>query len=158
MFKQVIVGPILSLATYLRRVCWWLLRPITQGVRAIVEDGEGRILLVKHIYGGQWYLPGGKVKRGEDLMTALARELKEETGLTSYSIVGSLGSFESREEYKRDTITVYHLQAKDRGLAPGIEIERLGFFSPHELPKGISAGTHRRIAEFQGALLPTGDW
>ncbi|GAA0378343.1 NUDIX hydrolase [Bacillus horti] len=46
----------------------------------IVEDGNGNILLVKTRDGG-WVCPGGQVEVGENLMDALAREIKEESGI-----------------------------------------------------------------------------
>jgi 8-oxo-dGTP diphosphatase len=53
--------------------------------RALVESGDGRILLVRRAawdtLPGKWELPGGKVDRGEKVTKALARELEEETGL-----------------------------------------------------------------------------
>lgn len=46
---------------------------------------EGKLLLVQHKgrngKGPSWWLPGGKVERGEDLFTALEREVREEIGL-----------------------------------------------------------------------------
>lgn len=44
---------------------------------------EGRILLLRHEKDGHevWLLPGGGVRVGESLITALQRELWEETGL-----------------------------------------------------------------------------
>ncbi|WP_156290373.1 NUDIX hydrolase [Oceanobacillus salinisoli] len=47
---------------------------------------DGKVLLVKRamhnkIGGGNWELPGGKLKVGEDLEETLVREIEEETGL-----------------------------------------------------------------------------
>jgi ADP-ribose pyrophosphatase YjhB (NUDIX family) len=53
-------------------------------VGAIVTDGTGRLLLVKRGHepeAGRWSLPGGRVKPGESDPQAVAREVREETGL-----------------------------------------------------------------------------
>ncbi len=56
------------------------------GVGAIVlRDDE--ILLVRRLYPpgkNRWSIPGGLVKLGEDLITAVKRELKEETNLEGH--------------------------------------------------------------------------
>ncbi|MDF2066444.1 NUDIX hydrolase [Bacillus sp. Cr_A10] len=49
-------------------------------VGGIVENEKGDILLVKTLYGG-WVFPGGQVEIGENLMDALCREIKEESGI-----------------------------------------------------------------------------
>ncbi|MCG3086437.1 NUDIX hydrolase [Sporosarcina cyprini] len=46
----------------------------------IVEDKEGNILLVKTQHGG-WVFPGGQVEVGENVMDAVRREVKEESGI-----------------------------------------------------------------------------
>lgn len=51
-------------------------------VGGIVEDGHGNILLVKTRDAG-WEYPGGQVEVGENLMDALSREIKEESGIGS---------------------------------------------------------------------------
>ncbi len=53
------------------------------GVGAVVVH-EGRVLLVRRAnepLKGQWTLPGGLLEVGESLLEAVAREVKEETGL-----------------------------------------------------------------------------
>ena len=53
-------------------------------VGAFVFDREGRVLLVERAKPpgeGLWTLPGGRLERGETLAQAVAREVREETGL-----------------------------------------------------------------------------
>jgi len=56
-------------------------------VGAVIEDGEGRILLVKHkperrgFWQGKWICPGGELELGEEIGAGIKREVKEETNL-----------------------------------------------------------------------------
>lgn len=53
------------------------------GVRVIVSDGDGRLLLVCQHHEGRdiWMLPGGAIEEDENSMEAAKREVLEETGL-----------------------------------------------------------------------------
>lgn len=46
----------------------------------VVENDKGEILLVKTHHGG-WVFPGGQVEVGENLIDAVIREIKEESGI-----------------------------------------------------------------------------
>lgn len=52
------------------------------GVRVLIEDAEGRILILKRSDTGDWGLPAGSLELGESLMDAIHREAKEETNAT----------------------------------------------------------------------------
>ena len=46
----------------------------------VVENDQGEILLVKTYHGG-WVFPGGQVEIGENIIDAVIREIKEESGI-----------------------------------------------------------------------------
>lgn len=52
----------------------------------LLVDDEGRVLLAQRLPGkhlaGMWEFPGGKREEGESPLDALARELREELGIT----------------------------------------------------------------------------
>ncbi|MGH3385182.1 MAG: NUDIX hydrolase [Nocardioidaceae bacterium] len=53
-------------------------------VGALVHDDQGRLLVVLRAHdpgAGQWSIPGGRVEPGESDPVAVAREVREETGL-----------------------------------------------------------------------------
>lgn len=49
-------------------------------VGCLVRDDHDAVLLIKHCRRG-WEIPQGRVEEGEDLLTALRRELREEAGI-----------------------------------------------------------------------------
>ena len=49
-------------------------------VAGLVTDATGRVLMIRSPR-GDWEFPGGQVERGENLITALQREISEETGI-----------------------------------------------------------------------------
>jgi len=55
----------------------------TGGARAVIQDEEGRVLMLRQRHEGRdiWMLPGGTIEADEDAMQAARREVKEETGL-----------------------------------------------------------------------------
>jgi double-stranded uracil-DNA glycosylase len=62
--------------------------PLRRAVRALVLDGDGRVLLVRFDWPDKsvWALPGGGVDPGETLEQAIVRELAEESGLRDFEL------------------------------------------------------------------------
>ena len=52
---------------------------------ACIDYRKGKIFIAKRIetgdMGGRWEFPGGKIDEGEDFVTAIKREMKEEFGV-----------------------------------------------------------------------------
>lgn len=131
---------------------WRMTRALTLGVRGIVVDGEGRVLLVRHTYTPGWHLPGGGVEFGETAETSLRRELLEEAGVSLTGPAELLGIYANFELFPGDHVIVFTARVweQSRPLAPSREIAEARFFETRSLPDGTTAGTRRRIAEFAG--------
>ena len=67
-------------------------------VAGYVEDGKGNVLLVKTIHNG-WVFPGGQVEAGENLIDALVRETKEESGI-DVTVSHLSGVYSNTAQYK----------------------------------------------------------
>jgi ADP-ribose pyrophosphatase YjhB (NUDIX family) len=136
-----------------------LRRGLTLGVRGLVTDAEGRILLIEHTYVHGWHMPGGGVERGEAAEEALGRELVEEAGIALAGRPRLLSIHDNRASFPGDHVLLYHVrdwrscQVTSRG-----EIHAVGWFAPGDLPKGTTAGTRRRIAEALGAAEHDPRW
>ena len=68
---------------------------------------NNKFLLIERVLsdfmGGFVEIPSGTVEAGEDLLTALAREVREETGLLVTSVLKYLGSFDYRSSSGKKT-------------------------------------------------------
>lgn len=141
---------ILNQVLRIRRLYWWLIRPKTEGVRALVINSASQVLLVQHRYGEGWMLPGGRIRRSETAEAALRRELKEEVGVVTDAVSRTLGTYHSTFEYKRDTITVFVVTSFNQGEKRHFEIKRAQFYDARVLPEGTTPSTRRRIEEWLG--------
>lgn len=126
-----------------------LKRGLTIGVRAVVRDENGRVLLVRHTYTPGWHFPGGGVEVNEAAEEALAKELRQETGLHLVGRPRLHGIFLNSAVSSRDHILTYLCEAEGQlpSFSPSREIGELGYFSLDELPNNIDQGTERRLRE-----------
>lgn len=130
-------------------VYWRFSRGLTIGVRGLVLDGEGRVFLVKHSYVAGWHLPGGGVEKGETLLAALARELREEGNIELNDTPVLHAMYFNRRISSRDHVALYVVRSFRQTAAPkpNHEIIAHGFFAMQDLPADTSPATRERIAE-----------
>jgi len=107
-------------------------QPILIGVGAVIEDGAGRILLVKHIkerggfWQGKWICPGGELETGETIEEGIKREGMEETQL-EIELVKPIPTFDtiikSDDEISLHVIYIDYLARLSGGsLKPGDDV------------------------------------
>lgn len=139
---------LIRLAHVLRKLWWKIAKPQTLGVKVLVRNARGEILLVKPVYASTWQIPGGGVERYEHPADASAREIREETGIVVASATLALEDvFISKHEGKSDCVILYSTQTGDPvPQADGTEISESKFFSPGELPPNVAGSVHRRLA------------
>jgi 8-oxo-dGTP pyrophosphatase MutT (NUDIX family) len=135
--------------------------PYTLGVRVIVEDGDNRVLLVRHSYLSGWYLPGGGVDRGETMVEAARREVLEEAGVAAEGPPRLLNVYLNTEATGRDHVGLFHLESwreAETFLMPNAEITEAAFFGMDGMPDGLSKATARRLEEFKSGVFVSDRW
>jgi 8-oxo-dGTP pyrophosphatase MutT (NUDIX family) len=137
---------------------WRVSRGLTLGVRGLVLNRSGEVLLVRHSYIAGWHLPGGGVEAGESLLEALTRELAEEGNLTLLAPPPLHGVYFNAGVSRRDHVALFVVREFRQHAAtqPNREILDCAFFAVDALPPGTTAGTRQRIAEvLEGAPAST---
>jgi 8-oxo-dGTP diphosphatase len=114
-------------------------------VMGVVLNSEGHVLLVRGDHRG-WEPPGGQVELGEDLISALRREILEESGCEVE--VGSLtGVYSNVGRWEEDVPEQVHLTFRCRWVGgeprAGDECSDAGWFDTGEALCMVSAPQQR---------------
>lgn len=149
----------LSLAWAVRRHVYALLGVRTRGVKVMVENARGEVLLVRNVYGKhwQWVLPGGGLGWRESPVEAAARELREETGCRAEGLT-LFATYVSGLEGRRDTIHLFRAITGDTPQADAREVAEAKFFARDRLPEDTSPATLRRLADVFDRAEVSPDW
>jgi ADP-ribose pyrophosphatase YjhB (NUDIX family) len=140
------------------RTWFRLTRPMTLGVRAMIEDEKGRILLIRHTYVEGWHFPGGGVERGQTALEALACEVRDEAGLALEGAPDLVGLFRN-PRFEGDHIAFYRIARwRTCGAPDPREIAEWGWFETGRLPEGANGSVRARLAEAAGAAPASTDW
>lgn len=150
---------LLNLVHHSKRFVWRALRLRTRGVRVMLFNESGEILLIRHTYGRSdlFLFPGGGMPPWETPERAARREVKEEVGCALTDLV-LVSTHYTEAEGKRDTVYLFKAASADEPVADGVEVEEARFFPLDDLPRTISPATLRRIEEHLGGRKADGSW
>jgi ADP-ribose pyrophosphatase YjhB (NUDIX family) len=142
-----------------RRFLLALFRIRTRGVKVMVFNPAGELLLIRNSYGKQhlFVLPGGGIRPFETPEAAARREVKEEVGLIVERLMPR-GTYHSQAEGKRDTAFLFTAVASGEPRSDSAEVDEARFFALDALPDTVSVATLRRIEEYSGERQVTPEW
>ncbi len=129
------------------RFLWLVHAKFICGITGVVRDQDGRVLLLRHRLwpaGRQWGFPTGYANKDERHEDTIAREVREETGLTVKA--GRLLKVRSGFRYR---VEIYYEAVLIGGL-DGLELDtrevlEARLFNPGDLPAGMPEA-HRDLA------------
>lgn len=115
----------------------------------IARDIHGSLLMVRLSYAeAGWSFPGGGAKRGEQMATAAARELVEETGCEAQG-VKLVGLMRETLSGSPHTAHIFSCVTEDMPRPDRREVVEARFFPAHSLPHPMSDRTKARLALWQ---------
>jgi 8-oxo-dGTP pyrophosphatase MutT (NUDIX family) len=158
---QTSFGIALRVGRQVFRLIAFCTRPFSIGVHAVVIRKDGAILLARHTYKSGWYFPGGAVKRGENAVEAMQRELREETGLDlDISAEQIFGAYYCRHDFRHNHVILFLIRLQDTCSVSEdkIEIAELKFFLPEKFPPETTSSVSRRLEEIAAGMQSTAQW
>ena len=127
------------------------------GAGCVLERDDGTVLFQKRVDNGLWCLPSGYAEKGEDIVQAMKREVREETGLEVLD-AGPCG-FPSDPIYQTvrypngDVVQAFGMDFFSRSWrgkvrCDGEETSELDGLTPDDLPQ-VLQGHDRSVFRFQ---------
>ena len=119
---------------WMRQLFLRVLNPsVMVGAMALIQDDQGRVLLVEHTYRRQvpWGLPGGWLKNAESPERGLFREVLEETGLHVRVEQLLAADFWAGSQFD----LLYRCRIESGTYRPSDETGQHRWAPPHDLPE-----------------------
>jgi 8-oxo-dGTP pyrophosphatase MutT (NUDIX family) len=117
----------------------FIFRPKSLGVKVVVENSKGEILMVRISYSHKkWTFPGGGVEKNESFKQAAIRELEEEVGIKTENLI-EMGEYLSDSNYKKNIVRCFYIHTNSSFIKiDNFEISESIWCFPGELPEGNS--------------------
>jgi 8-oxo-dGTP diphosphatase len=97
---------------------------------------KGKKVMLLQEPDGLWEPPGGRVQKGENLITCLKRECYEETGLRCEVEKRPFISYATFDQYSRPRVMIYYkIKLKSTNFKTSDECVDLKFFTKEEMKK-----------------------
>ena len=121
---------------------------VTVAVGILIDDA-GRVLVTRRApeahQGGLWEFPGGKVEDSENILAALARELREELGVL---VEATEALMELEHDYGDQQVRLdVHRVTRWSGEPRGLEGQPLAWQQPEQLRDWAFPAANRPILE-----------
>lgn len=105
-------------------------------LKCLITDSDGNVLVVREIGRGSWDLPGGGIDHGEDIETAIARELYEEldySGDFSSTLLTVDNPFKLKTRDVWQIKIIYKVTLDLSAIGVGKDADEVSFIHPNSL-------------------------
>lgn len=122
-------------------------------LKAFIQNDAGEVLVVKETGRDWWDLPGGGMEQGEEIRTALARELKEEVGYEGDFTYEVIAVDEPHELLRGITQVrlIYTVVSENYDFSCGVDGDELSFTDPEQFENSES-GAERLVCYYARKL------
>lgn len=105
-------------------------------LKCLITDPSGKVLVVRENGRGSWDLPGGGIDHGEDIRSAIARELEEELDFRGDFTFKILRADDPARLKTRDVWQlklVFAVELDTSTVSAGVDVEEIAFIDPRSL-------------------------
>ncbi len=144
--------------TFLQRKLQKLFNAKTVGVRVLVFNEQGQVLLIRHTYTAGWHFPGGGVNARETPKQAALREAYEEAGIKTQDEPTLMGFYYQTVRGADDYVALYLIHSFIQYVVSSPEIAEIRWSDPDQLPEGTSESTYQRLREYFDSAPMSDRW